>query len=178
MAHTDITTGRLAADYTMLYRDYVKEFGALDLSMFPSIEVGAGYLFTMEDLFNSRNQFKEIGAETPELFKAIAERRIREIALIYLPKIQEWLDHYAELWSREETHSEATVDDYFLNPTISATTKNTAPQLQSTSKSTYNHHITFGQGVSNTAMLKEIMELENIYYEALKVFDSLFIQLY
>lgn len=177
MAYTNLITGQMAPDYTMFYKDYVDMFGALDLSIFPTIEVGTNQ-FNLATMFNSRNEFKEIGAETPALFKKLAERRIQEIALIYLPKLQEWIDHYAELWSREEKHSESTVDDYYLNPTISATNTTTAPKLQSTSKSTYNHHISFGQGVSNATMLKEIMDLDSIYYDVLTELDTLFIGLY
>ena len=176
MAHTNITTGQLVADYTMLYKDYKETFGALDLSVFPTVEIN-GETFNMAAMFEARNEYKEIGAETPELFRAIANRRIREAALLFNSKINEWSSHLSDLWTRETKEEESTVDDYFVNPTVSATSA-AAPKLQSTSKSTYKHHIVFGQGVSNTEMLEQILELDNIFFTALTSLDNLFMTIY
>jgi hypothetical protein len=177
MAYTNTKTGEIIADYTVFYKDYKETFGALDLSMFPTVTINEND-YDFAAMFEARNAYKEIGAETPEYFKAIADRRIKEAALIFVPKINEWKEHLADLWSREQVHVETTADDFFLNPTVSATSAAAAPKLQSTSKSTYNHHITFGQGVSNAEMLRQIMEVETIFYSALEFLDNLFITLY
>lgn len=177
MAYTDLTTGEIKAEYTMFYADYTEQFGELDTSMFPTVSIG-NHNFVLENMFEARNAYKEIGAETPEYFREIANRRIKEAALIFIPKINEWIEHLPDLWSREQVNVESTADDFYLNPSVSATNATAQPKLQSTNKSTYNHHITFGQGVSNAEMLRQIMEVENIYFAALEFLDNLFITLY
>lgn len=175
MAHTDLITGNLVPDYTILYKDYVEMFGALDLSMFPTTVAFNDRVFDMSDLFTARNNYKEIGCETAELFKDVAQRVINEAALIFLPKIEQWNAKVKDLFKREDTEQEETVNEYYLNPTVPT---DRGPKIQSSNKSIYQHHIVFGQGVSEATMLTEIMELENIYYEALKYLDRLFIGLY
>lgn len=179
MAYTNHITGQIMPEYTVFYKDYKETFGALDLSMFPTVTIDDKE-YDFAAMFEARNAYKEIGAETPEYFKAIADRRIKEAALIFVPKIDEWKTHLTELWTREQVNVETSADAYYLNPTIAAldTSGQGQPQLQSTNKSTYNHHIIFGQGVSNAEMLREIMDVENIFYSALEFLDNLFITLY
>ena len=174
MSHVNFD-GKLVADYTMLYSDYQKEYAALDLSAFANFKIGET-IFSFSDMFNKRNANKEICAETPELFKQIADRRIKEAALIFINKLDAWKANYSKLFAREDISRENSVDDYFWQPTVSAEAG--SPQLQSSSKSYYNHHITFGQGVSNADMLRSIYDLESIYYALLTFLDSLFIELY
>lgn len=179
MAYID-DNGVIQPDYTMLYKDYKAEYGALDLSMFDTVTIN-GKEFNFADMFDARNQYKEIGCETPEIFKDCAQRRIKEIALIFTDKIKVWSENLSDtLWNREVVHEEKSATNQYLNPVngINTTTQDNKPELQATTENVYNHHIITGNGISNPVMMEQVMAVRNIYYDALAALDNLFITLY
>lgn len=165
------------ANYTMTYNAYKQSYGDLEgLAAFPTITIGDDtYNFT--EMFNSRFKFKEIGCETPEYWREVANRYLGEAALIFKDKILGWESKLPAAWTREEIHEERTVDNFYLNPTVAANNTETSPKLQSTSEHVYPHHILYNTETA-ADMINNALEIRNIFYDCLVYCDRLFISLY
>lgn len=165
------------ANYTMYYKDFVAKYGALEmLADIPDITIGET-TFSFAEMFYARNKLKEICAETPELFREIANRYLVETALIFNKKIKDFEAHVDDVWQRELTAEERTTDNFYLNPTVAANSTSGNPKLQSTSEHVYPHHIVYNTKDGAT-LLAAAADIRNIYYDALIYTDALFMSIY
>lgn len=163
------------ANYTMTYKNYVERYGDLTgLGALPSVTIG-GINYSFAAMFTNRHKYHEIGAETPELFTELANRYLNELGLIYHKKIKDWETHLDDIWEREVTVTDTTTDTYYLNPTVSTTEGN--PKIQSISEHSYPHRIVYNTKDA-AALLNASVDIENLFYEALKQTDVLFMSLY
>lgn len=166
------------ANYTMTYNDYKAQYGSLAaLDSFPTIIINStGYNF--KELFEARFAFREIGAETPEYWRSIAERYLREALLLFGHKIVEFERNLPNVCSREEVSEASSFDNFFLNPTIAANAASKDKlKVQSSSERTYNHHIVYNTD-SVVDMIEAINSMQNILFECLLRCEPLFMSIY
>lgn len=163
------------AEYTMLYDNYMSAYGApKNLALIPSITIG-DTTYKFDEMFNDRFKYREICCESSTYFTHLANRVLKEAALIFSDKIKGFEKQLGNLWNREETVEEKSYSNYYLNPTVSA--KDGEPKLQSTSESIYPHHITYNTQ-STAELINGALQVENIYYECLLYCEKLFFSLY
>ena len=164
----------MIAEYTMFYHDYMTAYGApKNLALIPSITIG-DRTYDFAEMFNDRFKYREICAESTTYFTHLANRVLKEAALIFSDKIKGFEANIPNLWKKEEAVDEKTYSNYYLNPTVSAKEGN--PKLQSTSESIYPHHITYATG-DITDMINGSLKIDNIFFECLTYCEKLFISL-
>lgn len=170
--------GILYPEYTLFYKDVVANYGAPEaLSKIPTITI-EGETYNFAELFYERFKHREICAETVQYWKDLANRYIKEAALIFAQKIKQYEELAPKATEREETSEVKTVDNLYLNPTVSAAgTDGRTPKLQSTSEHIYPHHIVFNTK-SNATVLDEALDVRNIYFDCLLYCERLFMSIY
>lgn len=169
---------------------------------FPNFVIDETLSINFYDMFIQDNSFKEIGAETEELFTYYLRRTIDEALIEYIPKINIFIKNFNnDLMSRKvqlqsngkntynltftDERTGSNVDSDYLNPANSNASilqGKTATDIQndSTQKQTGDTSVTgsreqaYSWFKSNPQVLNEIMELKNIYLQALRHFDKLF----
>lgn len=168
--------GTVKPEYTMFYKDFVEDYGMPQaLNRIPTVTIG-DETYNFATMFYDRNKWREIGAETPEYWRHIADRYLDEVSLIFNVKIKGWEAALGDLWKRETKSEESTTDNYYYNPTVAAN-GNDNPKLQSTSQHIYPHHIVYNTDTA-ADMINGALDVRNIYYECLEYCDKLFITLY
>lgn len=167
---------------------------------------GATIEFSLKEMFIHDNRYREIGAETEELFEYYLETRLDEVIVEYVPKIDIYLKNFgAELINRKISVSRAenksgsksdttdstskSKDTAYINPvTNSALDRLQVSDVNSNEGSandkregSYDETITVTEdrlysvfGKTNTQLLEEVMQLKNIYLEALDRLANLF----
>lgn len=162
--------------------------------------------FSLKEMFIHDNRYREIGAETEELFEYYLETRLDEVIVEYVPKIDIYLKNFgAELINRKISVSRAenksgsksdttdstskSKDTAYINPvTNSALDRLQVSDVNSNEGSandkregSYDETITVTEdrlysvfGKTNTQLLEEVMQLKNIYLEALDRLANLF----
>ena len=161
------------AQYTERFSDYIANGGETYRELFdkfPKFTLG-DLNFSLYDLFIEDNSFREIGSETEELFSYYLRRTIDEALVIFVPKIQLFIDNFMKVLDRKiELHS---TDDsiYYLNPVTSQ-----REQLKIQDKSTFDtvREQSYSYFKSNGQLMKEMIDIENVFIQALRYFDKLF----
>lgn len=164
---------------------------------FPSFVVQANQTemsFDMYDLFKQEYGYREIGSEDEEYFYHQVKRQLDKSLIEFVPKINSYMAKWGDLLVRKETLEENSGATY-----QSASEGNTASYLQpinmtaqkqatkdtsdvsgngtETRQRTYQALLNLS-GKSNIDLMKELLGLKNIYLDALKSFDELFMQVY
>lgn len=166
---------------------------------------GTNIKFSFKEMFVHDNRYKEIGAETEELFEYYLETRLDEVVVEYVPKIdiflkqfgQKLLDRTADVkrtetvtgsLDRKRNTDGTNKDTSYVNPITKQSEKLTVNDVadseyadSETLKDTRNENRTISEnrlfsvlGKTNAQLLEEVMELKNIYLEALHKLDNLF----
>lgn len=169
---------------------------------------GKSIKFSLKEMFIHDNLYKEIGAETEELFEYYLETRLDEIVVEYTPKIDIFVQQFGkELLGRtvdvkkveQVTGTKDTTrntngtnkDTNYVNPITKQSEKLTVQDVadneyQDSSKgndtTTEDRTVSESRlytvvGKTNAQLLVEVMELKNIYLEALHRLDNLFMSL-
>lgn len=169
---------------------------------FPKFKIDESLTIDFYEMFKQYNEMKEIGAETEQLFTFYLTRTLKESLINYVPKVNLFLQNFNDSLlarklklnsSADNTYSVTSTDknngtgatkDY-LNPIAD---DNSVLQGKTTTDSTNSRTSTENGNTTNTAtverayswfksnadLLKQAMELKNIYLEALHSFDKLF----
>ena len=199
------------AEYTITFKKYLDEYAKGEagyiipfIDDFPPFSLG-NLNYNFKDMFISRNLYKEIGAETPEMFSHYLEQVMRETAVKYVPKINIYIENFnntvkrIQKLERTETKTYNTMntntskydhtinDKSYLNPINGDTDKlqsrnentnitNNLDKNTKTGNDTINKSDDYMLAMfqSNADILKKVMEIENIYMEALYHLDILF----
>ncbi len=128
---------------------------------------------SMWEMFVEDNGIKEIGAETEYLFKRYLNRLVDNLLVKYVPKIQIFIDNFNALFDRKVKLTEGATGTYFLNPMQQNNTENLI--IQDVSKYEGNKEQAYSYFKSNPQIMKEILELQDIYNNCLEEFSKLFI---
>lgn len=127
---------------------------------------------SMWEMFVEDYGIKEIGAETEYLFKRYLNRLVDNLLVKYVPKIQIFIDNFNALFDRKVKLTEGTTGTYFLNPMQQNNTENLI--IQDVSKYEGNKEQAYSYFKSNPQIMKEILELQDIYNNCLEEFSKLF----
>lgn len=169
---------------------------------------GKSIKFSLKEMFVHDNQYKEIGAETEELWEYYLETRLDEVVVEYTPKIDLFLNQFGKgLLGRtvDVTRTEKVSgtrnstrdtngnnkDTTYVNPITKQSEKLTVQDVtdneyndSATSSGSTSEDRTVSEsrlysvfGRTNAQLLEEVMELRNIYLEALHRLDNLFMSL-
>lgn len=149
--------------------DYMEEVKAKFDNAFPKFSL-YNLQYSMYDMFIERNKYKDIGSETEEIFKYQLERKIKEISMIFTPKITVFLENFPTLFERKMTLTSNNNYEYYINPVVSS--GNIKLQDKNTTQS--ETEVAYLTAKSNPQLLKEVMRVENMYYDCLQEFDVLF----
>lgn len=164
--------------------------------------------FSLKEMFIHDNRYKEIGAETEELFEYYLETRLDEVIVEYVPKIDIFLQQFGQklLERTVDTKRTETVegslnrtrdtsgtnkDTSYVNPITKQSEKltvndvsdseykdnETMNDIRNDSRTVNESRLYTVVGKTNTQLLNEVMELKNIYLEALHRLDNLFMSL-
>ena len=147
------------------WKAIIERFGLM-----PKFEVNEGdFDLDFYHLFREKYDIREIGAETESLFYHYINETLSKILLKYQAKIEFYNTNFNDLMQRViKVESEGENDDY-LNPINTSSTK-------LTNKSTYkgSKEQVFGFWRSNAEIMKYVLELKDMYNEALEMFESCF----
>ena len=169
---------------------------------------GKNIKFSLKEMFIHDNLYKEIGAETEELFEYYLETRLDEVVVEYTPRIDLFLQQFGKgllnrtvdvkrteqvTGTKENTRSTngTNKDTSYVNPITKQSEKLTVQDVADNeyqdsvnSNDTTSEDRTVSEqrlysvfGRTNTQLLEEVMELKNIYLEALHKLDNLFMSL-
>lgn len=127
---------------------------------------------SMWEMFVEDNGIREIGAETEYLFKRYLNRLTDNLLIKYVPKIQLFIDNFNTLFDRKVKLTEGATGTYFLNPMQQNNTQNLI--IQDVSKYEGNKEQAYSYFKSNPQIMKEILELQDIYNSCLEEFSKLF----
>ena len=138
--------------------------------LMPKFEVEEdGFDLDFYNLFKEKYDVREIGAETESLFTHYINETLSSILLKYSAKIEFYNTHFKDLMQRTikvETEGE---NDAFLNPINTTSSKLTNKNTFKGSKEQV-----FGYWHSNARIMKEIIEIRDLYNEALDMFEICF----
>lgn len=156
--------------FTITFREYLDNGGLVPpiLDKIPNFKIYDLDL-NFKELFISRNELKEIGAETSELFYKYMIPKCNEMAIKYIPLINSFIDNFTKLFDRTVLESGKDSDSDFINPINEDNAK-----LQNLSKKEYEHNRSFGFFKTNAEIMAQVMKLESIYNDALQYLDNLF----
>ena len=125
--------------------------------------------FSFYDLFIERYNVREIGAETENLFYNFITKNIKECIIKYKPKVLLYLAKFNNVLERKINLEDTSNSEYFLNPISSMNAKVDSGQNYKSTK-----EVAFSWLSNNTKMMNEMLEIRDIYYEALDHFEKCF----
>lgn len=126
----------------------------------------------MWGMFVEDNGIREIGAETEYLFERYLNRLVDNLLIKYVPKISMFIDNFNELFSRKIQLKDNGKNTYFLNPMQDNDEAKIV--MQNVDKTEVTREQALLVFKSNPEILKQIMELEDIYNACLAEFSKLF----
>lgn len=169
---------------------------------FPKFKIDESLTIDFYEMFKQYNETKEIGAETEQLFTHYLKRTLQESIINYIPKINLFLNNFndkllarkLELTSTANNTYEVTNTDSnsgnmatkdFLNPvsddtsvlqgkTTNDSTSSRNSKENGNTSTTATTERAYSWFKSNADLLRQALELKNIYLEALHSFDKLF----
>lgn len=147
------------------------------LSKFPDWNAN-GQTFKMSDMFDDRFKYREIGAETIEMWAQIANRYCNELVVKYGELIELQIANLNKLYDRFTTHTNTETEGVFLNPinqpgTILGGTPVNG-QLQGYTEGKYEEDKAFGYFRTNPELMEAANKLEMLYNKVLDEMDRLF----
>lgn len=181
----------MISQYTETLNEFITQGGNVHKEKFdilPTFTVG-DTVYNMYDLFITRYGLREIGAETDELFSQYLSIKLDEINIKYTNKINLYIQNFDKLMSRtvelerqaNTTYNNKGKDENYLNP---ITTNNAKLQDFTTGENngenelTENYTQAYGYFKSNPEIMKQALEIENMFYKALDEFNILFMGVY
>lgn len=138
-----------------------------DLYEFP--QESAFFDRSFYELFIEKYDVREIGAETESLFYHYINETISEVLIKYKHKIAIFVDKFNKLFDRKVELEYHDDNKYYLNPVNTQ-----ADKLQNRTKYDGSKEQSFAFLSSNARVLQEIIDIKNIYYEALDEFEKCF----
>lgn len=126
----------------------------------------------MWDMFVEDNGIREIGAESEYLFKRYLNRLTDSLLIKYVPKISVFVDNFNEMFSRKIQLKDSGKNTYFLNPMQDNDENKIVMQDVNKVESTREQALIMFK--SNPELLKQILELEDVYNACLEEFSKLF----
>lgn len=164
--------------YTITYEEWCNNHVDIETEvqarfdqLFPSFVIEDEQI-SMYSMFKSRNLFKDIGCETDEMFEHELKRKLVEVAVEYNKKLTMYLANFDKLFERVLTLEYSSDNKYYLNPVLPVT--GDGGKLQDQTKNDGKHQQAFGYFKSNPDIMKAILDIKDIYTQALKEFDILF----
>ena len=160
----------MQAQVTKYYYQWLDDGGTVPplLTKFPTFNFGNTTL-NMSDLFYARNKYKEIGAETDELFEENFRNVVNEALILYYDKIENQINNMQKLMERTVKENVERNNELYLNPI-----NTNEPQLDSYTKDHGYNEKVYGFFKSNPEIMKSINELEIMYMSALIYMDKIF----
>lgn len=138
-------------------------------NLMPVFNVAGVFDRNFYELFVEKYDIREIGAETDSMFYHFINETISEVLIKYRPKIYHFINNFNNLFSRQVELAYHDDNKYYLNP---ANTQ--ADKLQNRTKYDGSKEQTFAFLTSNPRMMSELLEVKDIYYEALDEFEKCF----
>ena len=161
----------MQAQVTKYYYQWLDDGGTVPplLTKFPTLKLGNTTL-NMSDLFYVRNKYKEIGAETDELFAQNFRNVVNEALILYYDKIENQINNIKKLMDRtvKETYEDRHTN--YLQPI-----NETEPKLDDFNKDHGERDRTFGYFKSNPEIMESVNKLEIMYMSALEYMDRIFL---
>ena len=137
-----------------------------------------GQTFKMSAMFDDRFKFREISAETIEMWTQIANRYCNELVVKYGELIELQIANLNKLYDRFTTHTNTEQEGYFVNPINKPGTilGDTGPsgQLQGYTEGKYEEDKAFGYFRTNPELMEAVNKLEMLYTRVLAEMDLLF----
>lgn len=124
---------------------------------------------SMYELFKEKYSIMEIGSETEEIFIYNVNNKVNELLVKYKPKIDLYLSNFNTLMDRKIALSESGENHTLLYPINNVNGKN-ATGVNFTG--TKEQALLFFK--SNADMLEQVMNIKDIYLDALQEFESCF----
>ena len=166
----------MQALYTEVFSDFIEKYKDdqvwLDIiekfNQFPIFNL----VFTdvsMYDLFLQKYSIMEIGSETEEIFIYNINNKLNELLVKYKPKISLYLDKFNTLMDRKISLDESGENHTLLYPINNVNGKN-ATGVNFTG--TKEQSLLFFK--SNGDMLEQVMNIKDIYLDALQEFETCF----
>lgn len=161
----------MQAQVTKFYYQWLDDGGVVPplITKFPALKLG-NTIINMSDLFYVRNKYKEIGAETDELFAENFRNVVNEALILYYDKIENQINNMQKLMERTVKENFERNNELYLNPI-----NINEPQLDSYTKDHGYNEKVYGFFKSNPEIMKSINELEIMYMSALEYMDKIFL---
>lgn len=168
----------MIAQYTELYETY-KENGNPEYTelweMFPTFDLD-GVEIDMYDMFFDKYRFREIGAESEELFSIFYKNKLEQMLVKYTPKINVFLNNWENLMNRKIQLSSNGSNTYYLNP-MTSTSENLKVDDKSSYENTTERPLSMF-GKTNAEVLEQVLKIKDIYNDCLEEFGTLFMMVY
>lgn len=129
---------------------------------------------SMWDMFVEDNGIREIGAETEYLFKRYLNRLTDNLLIKYVPKINIFIDNFNSLFDRKVKLTGDGKNKYYLNP-MQDNENNVV--LQNLTNYEDNRDVALAMFKSSPEIMKQILELQDIYNACLEEFSRLFMSI-
>lgn len=140
---------------------------------FPSFKIftSTPQYIDLYDLFIEKYDIREIGAESEDLFYHFLTEKLNELYLKYASKIQLYIDNFNTLAERKQVLVRNDENTYYVNPVI----PNDNPVLNSTAKYKTDRDTLLPLfNVTNSDLLRQAMEIKDIYLDCLNEFEPCF----
>ena len=137
--------------------------------LMPVFNVAGVFDRNFYELFVEKYDVREIGAETESLFYHYLNETISEVLIKYRPKIDQFINNFNNLFSRKVELAYHDDNKYYLNP---ANTQ--ADKLQNRTKYDGSKEQSYAFLSSNPKIMQEIIDIKDVYYEALSEFEKCF----
>ena len=164
--------------YTITYEEWCNNHVDIETEveetfdkLFPSFVIGDEQI-SMYSLFKSRNLYKDIGCETDEMFEHELKRKLTEVAVEYNKKITMYLSNFDKLFERVLTLEYSSDNKYYLHPVLDF--DGGGGKIQDQTRNDGTHQQAYGYFKSNPDIMKAILDIKDIYSQALREFDILF----
>lgn len=176
----------MQALYTRTFEDFLKQyqdsaewaevkamFDKFPTFTFADLDIN----YSVYDMFIERYDIHEIGAETDNLFFHYCREKVRENIVRYAPKMREYIQNFAKAFERQISYTENEDTKQYLNPVNAAAGGANERVITHviTGRDRTNLIATFK---TNTELLNELLNIEDIYNECLDTFNELFMQIY
>lgn len=150
--------------------------------------------FNMYDMFKKEFAYREIGSEDEQYFYYQVERQLNKSLIEFNPKIKVYLEKWDVLMARKEKLSQLENSQYsnssngenksYINPINSENARLSDKENVDTNDNgneikTKEYDVIYSLvGKSNIDLLKDLLQLKNIYLSCLESFSNLFMLVY
>lgn len=143
----------------------------LKFALFPNFTL-YGLNINMWDMFVEDNNLREIGAETEYLFVNYLNRLTDNLLIKYVPKIHIFIENFNSLFDRKLKLTGDGKNRYYLNPMQDNDEQKIV--MQNLTNYDDNREVAMAMFKSSPEIMKQIMELQDIYNDCLEEFSKLF----